>query len=482
MHLIPISSIVVGERQRKEYKGIEELGHSIRKLGLIQPLILEEFDGQFHLRAGGRRLTALKAEGYTEVAHGVSSNPSLPGFVLLKDLTPEQRLEIEYEENLYRSDLSWQERALAVADLHYLKTRNAALVGATWSQQATGELLGYSAGHINWTLQAAKELRDKDSPLWKIEQMIDCVRLFLKRKEDEITKELSSRFVETTPKMVPFTDEEREKLRAKYLQNPCNDPAKVEEYVTEKLTPQVETINLSKRLFCCDAIRFLHEHPHSFDHIITDPPYAIEMDNLDQENVGMNNIDSIRATHDVTDNKALLVSFLLESYKALKDRGFLVFWCDQSQWELLYGSAMMVGFAVQRWPLTWVKTHVCMNTMSQFNFTKTTEIAMVCRKKGTNLVKHCSTSHISAPHDDFKDVMQHPFVKPFAVWEFILNAVSYQGQTICDPFAGEGSGVISALRMNRNVIACEIDQAIHSRLVENVKNHFLALKPNAQFI
>jgi tRNA G10 N-methylase Trm11 len=273
----------------------------------------------------------------------------------------------------------------------------------------------------------------------------------------------------------------KQQARDRYLSNPHNDPEKVEEYILEKLQPRINVINISRRLLHDDALDFLAKNAGRFDHIVTDPPYGINMDNLEQENQGMVNINMVRDTHITSDNLVLLDLFIRVSFDSLKETGFLVFWCDMDNWNTLCKVATEVGFAVQRWPITWVKTHVCMNSMSQFNFTKTTEIAMVCRKKGTNLVKHAGQCHILACHDEFKDTMLHPFVKPFAVWDFILDKISYHGQTICDPFAGEGSGVISALRANRNVLACELVPEIHANLVENVKSHFRSFIPNVQF-
>src|SRR5205823_213908 len=124
------------------------------------------------------------------------------------------------------------------------------------------------------------------------------------------------------------------------------------------------------------------------------------------------------------------------AFHVLADSGFLVLWADQMLWQFIYDRATAAGFKVQRWPLTWVKAHTCMNNASQYNLTKTTEIAVFCRKGNAVLASPSSVSHIVASNDDYHEQLGHPFVKPFKVWEFIIEHVSKKGQLILEPFAG----------------------------------------------
>lgn len=63
---LPLSSIIVGERFRKDYGDLSELKHSIKTHGLINPITCCLLDGQYTLVAGGRRLQALTELGETE--------------------------------------------------------------------------------------------------------------------------------------------------------------------------------------------------------------------------------------------------------------------------------------------------------------------------------------------------------------------------------------------------------------------------------
>jgi DNA modification methylase len=106
---------------------------------------------------------------------------------------------------------------------------------------------------------------------------------------------------------------------------------------------------------------------------------------------------------------------------------------------------------------------------------------MVCRKGNAVLMNPAPQCHILAQHDEYKDSLGHPFVKPYDVWHFILQYISIEGQTILEPFAGRGSGVISIQRDNRNVIACESNLQHYNALVNNVQNHYLSINPNFTF-
>src|SRR4051812_36948174 len=111
--VILFSFVVFGDRARKTYPRIEQLAESILHNGLIQPIVLAQVNGEFHLDAGGRRYKALDYLRSTEqwdgkLYHGVTSepNPLRIGFILKGEAfsTPLQRKLTELAENLDRED------------------------------------------------------------------------------------------------------------------------------------------------------------------------------------------------------------------------------------------------------------------------------------------------------------------------------------------------------------------------------------------
>jgi ParB-like chromosome segregation protein Spo0J len=124
MQLIEISKIVVPpERQRTDFnaKRLEELNDSISRLGLFHPVVLRD-DGAT-LVCGERRLRVLGKRDTAYRHNGASVNPGWIPYVRLSELPPDLLEEAELDENIKRVDLTWQERARAIAKLDALRKR-----------------------------------------------------------------------------------------------------------------------------------------------------------------------------------------------------------------------------------------------------------------------------------------------------------------------------------------------------------------------
>lgn len=400
--------------------------------------------------------------------------------------------------------MSWQERCLTISKIYSLKRLKAAENGEQWGMAETAELLGSSKTNVHYCITIARELnRDKNSPLWKEPTMADAWKLVLRAEQEDRFAELRRRELEMVQAQTSdptailnylsvddlpdpaAVDLDKQYAKERYLANSVNDPTKFEEYYTERQAEkrQSNVINLSSRFVHGDCIPYMLEHEGRFDHIITDSPYAIEMSNLAQEgDQGMIDIDMVEAEHDVEENKELMQRFFPAAFRCLKEDAYCVVWCDQMNWNFLYDVAKAAGFKVQRWPITWNKTHRCVNQAAQYNFTKSTEIAMVCRKGNAVLMEPAPTSVVTASNEDMRREINHPFVKPAECTQFIAKHISFQGQHILDPFAGRGSIVLALMRYQRSVFGVEINQGHYNALIENVKNHCRKADPNARFI
>lgn len=110
---IAVGEIRANPRQPRMVRGqealqLEELAASIREHGVIQPLIVTRTQGPgapYTLIAGERRWRAAQLAGLTHVP------------VILKDVTPQEMLEIALIENIQRNDLSPLEEAAAFQQL-----------------------------------------------------------------------------------------------------------------------------------------------------------------------------------------------------------------------------------------------------------------------------------------------------------------------------------------------------------------------------
>ncbi|MCK4252208.1 ParB/RepB/Spo0J family partition protein [candidate division WOR-3 bacterium] len=107
--MIPIKDINPNPYQPRakiEESNIKDLILSIKKKGVIEPLIVKRVDKKFVLAAGERRLRAAQFAGLKEVP------------VVIRDLTNQELLEIGLIENLHRKDLNPIEEANAYDELN----------------------------------------------------------------------------------------------------------------------------------------------------------------------------------------------------------------------------------------------------------------------------------------------------------------------------------------------------------------------------
>lgn len=105
---VGVDSIVPNPRQPRQAldpQALEELASSIREQGLVQPLVVTETEDGYQLLVGERRWRAAQLAGLDAVP------------VVVRDVTPQQMLELALVENLQREDLNPLEAAAAYQQL-----------------------------------------------------------------------------------------------------------------------------------------------------------------------------------------------------------------------------------------------------------------------------------------------------------------------------------------------------------------------------
>lgn len=90
--LVSIRDIKVKHRVRRDLGDLEPLKESLRRYGLLNPITL---DSNYRLIAGERRLEAAKLLGWTNI-----------NAVIVNNITPVTKLEIELEENNQRKEFT----------------------------------------------------------------------------------------------------------------------------------------------------------------------------------------------------------------------------------------------------------------------------------------------------------------------------------------------------------------------------------------
>lgn len=480
--LYTVASITEGNRIRRDYGDLTDLADSIREHGLIHPIVINT---KGVLIAGGRRFRAMRdILKWTEVP------------VTFFEFADDATLRIlEREENVRRKAMTWQEETLSILEVHQHYSRNAALNSSRWTQRATGELLNQSEASISYALLLGDLIRKGDKDILACAKPWDALQLLTKRRAEESNKILAKL---TVPKL---SDTQVHDLLSTPLSSDSDiftvAPAGPSSGGITSLTDDGEmptgtgapppplVVPLSRMLLHGDSVAILAQMaPDSIDHVITDWPYAIDIDMLDQSNPhgGQKDMDMVRAEHEVDSNMALHAAIVPAIFRVLKPGGFFITWGDYMQWQRTYDLCLSAGFKVQRWPLIWYKTSRCMNQSALYNFTKNHEPAIVCRKGNATLLSPQGSSVFVGSNEAEEKSLGHPFAKPFKLWEWLYSSVAQRGQTVLDPFGGRGSSTIAALNYGLSPIVIESNEAHHSALVINIADWYKKTTPNVTFV
>ena len=119
-------------RQKFDEDALTELAESIKKYGVIQPIVVKKIEDHYQIIAGERRWRAAKQAGLKDIP------------VIIKDYDEQQIAEIALIENLQREELNPIEEALAYRSL---------IKNYEVTQEEISEAVGKSRPHITNTLR-----------------------------------------------------------------------------------------------------------------------------------------------------------------------------------------------------------------------------------------------------------------------------------------------------------------------------------------
>ncbi len=407
---LKISEITVGERFRKEFVDIDILAASIKKHGLIQPIVVDE---NKHLIAGERRFKAhlfLKSKEI-EVKY-------------INELNTLEKKEIELEENIQRKAFTWQEEVNAKSQLHKLKQelQGRAVKGHTssgWKLKDTAAALGESVGTVSMDIQLARGM--KAFPELMKEKSKTTAYKKLKMKQEailnaELVKRLKRRGVIDVPN-VHHAD-------------------------------------------CLDHLKIMEAE--SVDLILTDPPYGIDIGKADT--FGKRTLQKTYADGDF-ETFDLLDKVFAELNRVLKTNRHAVIFCGVDKFPRVKQLLEKHGFWVHHIPLIWNKGSGSYASQ-QTSFTHAYEV-FVHARKGTRKIN-------GTPKDifDIKRVPSnqkiHPSEKPAELIRELINLLSLPGEIVFDAFAGSGVVAESARDTNRRAIIVEKDEGYYMAICKRL--------------
>lgn len=508
-NVIPFSSVVVADRERSNPIGIESLADSIMDDGLIQPIVLSPdltSDHAFMLITGGRRHAALSLlieRGDLEpfLFHGETSSVGRPGFLLRGETSALRSKILELKENLDRHDLDWRDEVRALVKAYRLGVEEGKALGIEETEanphalppellevlnRDFGAMLRCGYQEIDACLKVYNFLEREPKVFAQCNTLKDAYTVFLKEDAKYMARLFAARGMGKLKELKGKLGAEHAALpQLPPRVTPGVPPPTLENNVGVVLlnennvpsTPLAVEIPLSQSFFLTNGLDFMAEQPPGFcHHIVCDPDYAIGVDVL---NAHPNNRIGIMsegvAQRSVEKSLADLYRFLPLAFRALPETGgYLIFWYALDHHEKLQAAATAAGFNVQPHPLIWNKIDYSgrSNTAPEYQWPKSVEFAMVCRKPGCRLTK-VQTSNVYA--QDAKSVtkaLNHAFAKPFEVWRWIYRAIAIKGQRVFDPFVGSGSSAISAILEGLAPIGCEIQEDNFNTLTLNLRSFY----------
>lgn len=174
---VPCEEVKVDRENRHRRKlDVADLLPSIQARGVMNPIII---DKEFNLIAGERRLTASRQ----------LKLPDIPAR-FIEDISPVERQIIELEENLKRSDLTWDEQAKAITRIHSLYFE----IDPSWNQDKTAQALGLTKGWISTYLNVGKAISEGNKKIEKattVRQAYNVLSREASRKEADFLADLT---------------------------------------------------------------------------------------------------------------------------------------------------------------------------------------------------------------------------------------------------------------------------------------------------
>ena len=224
-----------------------------------------------------------------------------------------------------------------------------------------------------------------------------------------------------------------------------------------------------------DTLEFVKTLPdESIDLIVTHPPYKVTARGNAGNSGGMMQDKLSMQGKIFKHNDIKPIEYLPEFYRVLKDGSHCYIMTNHVNLHEMLNVAKESGFHFIK-SLIWNKSNKIMGQyyMSQF------EYILFFRKGKGKKINKCGTADIleipnkKTKGHDGKNL--HDTEKPVELMKILIENSSNRDEIVFEPFMGIGSTVIACKELNRQYIACEIDEKYYevakNRIESVVINH-----------
>lgn len=418
MQTKPLAEITVGERQRREFgtAALQELKDSITQVGLLHAIVLTA-SGQ--LVVGERRLravTALHQEGVPFTYAGEAVPVDQIPFIDVGEVSDEVAAEAEFAENIFRVDLTWQERTEALKRL--LDLRRAADPATSIS----------SVARDISTANPERSVRNTRKELAQAEIIVDHL-------DDPQVKR--ARSAEEAYKIILDKAEKRVKAQARAIANP--------------------TLAHHKLIHgdCLEEMKKLP--PAVADTLICDPPYGMKADKMGKGEFHM---------YDDSPEVALNVcrAIIAEGFRLTKPKAIMFLFCDLDHFTTLRTFAAQQAWTCWRSPIIWRKGSDGHSPWGRAGFIRTYEALLFAVKGQKELIYPGGPDIL-----DFKRPSRgervHSAEKPIDLLRYLIRISTLPGQTVLDPTCGSGPILEAATLEKVKAICIEKEELYYNECI-----------------
>jgi DNA modification methylase/ParB-like chromosome segregation protein Spo0J len=410
IHAIEVTDIIVlPNRQRREFDAdkLLELAGSITENGLIHPIVIRQDDeGQMVLVAGERRLKAIEyawefGDNPDQEAEGINCGdhffpkPLIP-CLFMGEMDPVDAMEVEFEENVRRTDLTWQETAIARSKLMELRTAQAErdgqpqpTIASIVPEVSDAESIQSKYVEVRQDLILAKHL---DNP--EVAKATSRKEAFkaLKRHEETLRNAEHGRQIGVT-----FNSSMHSLLRGNCIE------------VMPKLLP------------------------NTYDIILTDPPYGMGAEEFGDSG------GSVKGSHRYDDSQknwaSLISQFAPQIYSLAKSNAHAYVFCDIDRFHELKLKMTAAGWKCFRTPIVWHNPTSMRAPWPEQGPQRKYQLILYA-VKGDKPVTRLYGDVIQCPSDPN---LGHAAQKPVALLLDLLQRSARPGDAVLDPFVGSGS-------------------------------------------
>ena len=403
--------IVPTDRARKTFTRIVEMADSIKKFGIIHPIVVApapEQEGKFLLIAGERRYRGCVIAGLSEV------------LATLRDDSEEILAEIELEENVCRADISFEEEGINLAKIMAAKKKS----NPKWTIADTAEMTGRSVGDVSSKIKIARKFRERP------ELRAQC-------------GDGKMPYTATLKKIEQI--EETEKV--------------------QRLVDQGQII-ISTELRhgnCVDLIRDIDSA--SIDLLLTDPPYGVEKIEDIREGGSSRLIGHqlMSDTHNLTiDESCKLLKELAPEFKrVLKDGSHFYCFCA-FQYIGRFIDSLSPYLEFQPPIIIWDRGKPSSPGYG-YNYLSRCESIIYGHKppRGRRLTE--SMYNVIECADVPKSTRIYPTEKPLPLLQTLIKQSTSPNGLVLDPFAGSAAILMAARESGRRAVGFEIDEGAYLR-------------------